>query len=326
MIAELFGKDEGYCRGRGGGMHIGDFSTGNLGANAIVGGSVPIATGAAMAHRYERSRPGRVLLRGRRRVRQRRRPRVAQLGGPGPVDEPPRRRPTPYGLPIIYFIQNNHYGMTHRTDDEVMGVRHLARRAAGFADDNMHAEVVNGMDVLAVRDAVRRAAALCRAGEGPVLIEASTYRYYGHSLSDPRNEYRTREEEAAWRAVDPIERLKRQLVDGGRRRRGRHRGHRGARPASATRGPRSARPQATDPDPADVLELPVHGHASPTSVPASAATRRHATPSRRSRSATPTARSATATRSARRSSRRCSATAGSSSTARTSPTTAARSS
>ena len=120
-----------------------------------------------------------------------------------------------YGLPIIYFIQNNHYGMTHRTDDEVMGVRHLARRAAGFAEDNMHAEVVNGMDVLAVRDAVRRAAALCRAGEGPVLIEASTYRYYGHSLSDPRNEYRTREEEAAWRAVDPIERLKRQLVEAG---------------------------------------------------------------------------------------------------------------
>ena len=92
VIAELFGKDEGYGAGRGGGMHIGDFSTGNLGANAIVGGSVPIATGAAMAHRYERSRPGRVLLRGRRRLRQRRRPRVAQLGCPGAVDEPPGRR------------------------------------------------------------------------------------------------------------------------------------------------------------------------------------------------------------------------------------------
>ena len=82
------------------------------------------------------------------------------------MDQPPRRRPA-HGLPIIYLIQNNHYGMTHRTDDEVMGVSHLARRAAGFADNSMHAEVVNGMDVLAVRDAVRRAAALCRAGEGP---------------------------------------------------------------------------------------------------------------------------------------------------------------
>ena len=64
-----------------------------------------------------------------------------------------------YGLPVIYFIQNNHYGMTHHTDEEVMGVRHLARRAAGFAEDNMHAETVNGMDVLAVRDAMRRAVA-----------------------------------------------------------------------------------------------------------------------------------------------------------------------
>jgi 2-oxoisovalerate dehydrogenase E1 component len=96
-----------------------------------------------------------------------------------------------------------------------MGVNHLARRAAGFAQNNMHAETVNGMDVLAVRDAIERAAAICREGNGPVLVEASTYRYYGHSLSDPRNEYRTREEEASWRAVDPIERLKEQLIAAG---------------------------------------------------------------------------------------------------------------
>ena len=214
VIAELFGKDEGYCRGRGGGMHIGDFSTGNLGANAIVGGSVPIATGAAMAHRYTRSD---VV--------------VCCFAGDGAyangvvlesLNWAAQNQWTnhyagdrPYGLPIIFFIQNNHYGMTHRSDDEVMGVRHLAQRAAGFADDNMHAEVVNGMDVLAVRDAVTRAAELCRRGEGPVLIESSTYRYYGHSLSDPRNEYRTREEEAAWKAVDPIENLKGQLVAAG---------------------------------------------------------------------------------------------------------------
>jgi len=214
VIAELFGKDDGYSRGRGGGMHIGDFSTGNLGANAIVGGSVPIATGAAMAHRYERSDgvvccfagdgayANGVVLEALNWAAQ------AQWTNHYAGDRP-------YGLPVIFFIQNNHYGMTHRTDDEVTGVRHLARRAAGFADDNMHAEVVNGMDVLAVRDAVTRAAALCRAGEGPVFIEASTYRYYGHSLSDPRNEYRTREEETAWRAVDPIENLKNQLTAGG---------------------------------------------------------------------------------------------------------------
>jgi len=251
VIAELFGKEEGYSRGRGGGMHIGDFSTGNLGANAIVGGSVPIATGAAMAIRYEQSD----------RV-------VCCFAGDGAyangvvlesLNWAAQDQWTnhlagsrAHGLPIIFFIQNNHYGMTHRTDEEVMGVRHLARRAAGFAEDNMHAEVVNGMDVLAVRDAVGRAATLCRAGEGPVLIEASTYRYYGHSLSDPRNEYRTREEEAAWRAVDPIERLKVQLVEA------RVADEAGVAAVEARARERNARAavrasRGTDPDPADLL-------------------------------------------------------------------------
>ena len=250
-IAELFGKEEGYGHGRGGGMHIGDFSTGHLGANAIVGGSVPIATGAAMAIRYEQSD----------RV-------VCCFAGDGAyangvvlesLNWAAQDQWTnhlagdrAHGLPIIFFIQNNHYGMTHRTDEEVMGVRHLARRAAGFAEDNMHAEVVNGMDVLAVRDAVRRAAALCRAGEGPVLVEASTYRYYGHSLSDPRNEYRTREEEAAWRDVDPIERLKRQLVEAGIADEAAVAAvETGVRERNARAAVRAA--QATDPDPADVL-------------------------------------------------------------------------
>jgi 2-oxoisovalerate dehydrogenase E1 component len=250
VIAELFGKDEGYCKGRGGGMHIGDFSTGHLGANAIVGGSVPIATGAAMALRY----------RGSDRV-------VCCFAGDGAyangvvleslnwaVQEQWTNHlagDDAYGLPVIYFIQNNHYGMTHRTDDEVMGVGHLSRRGAGFARNNMHAETVNGMDILAVRDAVTRAAALCRDGKGPVLIEASTYRYYGHSLSDPRNEYRTRDEEAAWRAVDPIERLRSQLLETGEvdeatiaavEVSAKERNARAAVRAS----------QATDPDPADV--------------------------------------------------------------------------
>jgi 2-oxoisovalerate dehydrogenase E1 component len=250
VMAELFGKEEGYGHGRGGGMHIGDFATGNLGANAIVGGSVPIATGAAMAERY----------RGSDRV-------VCCFAGDGAYANgvvleslnwaaqaqwTNHLAERPYGLPIIFFIQNNHYGMTGRADDEVMGVRHLARRAAGFAETNMHAEVVNGMDALAVHQAVERAAARCRAGEGPVLIEASTYRYYGHSLSDPRNEYRTRDEEAAWKAADPIERLKGQLLDAGLataeeiatvERLARERNERAAIRAAA----------GTDPDPAELL-------------------------------------------------------------------------
>jgi len=86
-----------------------------------------------------------------------------------------------------------------------MGISTLARRAAGFADNNMHAEVVNGMDVLAVRDAVLRAREGCLKGQGPYLVEVDTYRYYGHSLSDPRVEYRTKEEEETWKKRSPVE-------------------------------------------------------------------------------------------------------------------------
>ncbi len=211
-IAELFGKEDGYCRGRGGSMHIADFTIGHLGANAIVGGGVPIATGAAMGLRYLRT--GGV---------------VCCFAGDGAycngvvleslnwatqaqfTNEMAGRRP--FGVPIIFFVLNNHYAMTGRSDREVMGVSHVAQRAAGFADNRMHAEIINGMDVLATRDAVMRAAQGCREGQGPYFFDVDTYRYFGHSLSDPRNEYRTRDEEAAWKAVDPILTFQKQLED-----------------------------------------------------------------------------------------------------------------
>ena len=210
-ICELFGKDDGYCRGRGGSMHIADFSVGHLGANAIVGGGVPIATGAALANRY--------LERGNV---------VCCFAGDGAYANgvvleslnfaaqaqfTNHLASRAFGLPIIFLVCNNHYGMTHRSDDEVMGVEHIARRPAGFADNNMHSEIVNGMSVLAVRDAVLRATQLCREGKGPVFLDVNCYRYWGHSLSDPRNEYRTKEEEAAWKAIDPIEAYKKELLD-----------------------------------------------------------------------------------------------------------------
>jgi 2-oxoisovalerate dehydrogenase E1 component len=213
-IAELFGKEDGYCKGRGGSMHIADFSVGHLGANAIVGGNVPIATGAALGLRYlqtggivccfagDGAFSNGVVLEALNFA--------AQAQFVNEIADGVR-----FGMPIVFLVMNNHYGMTHRTDNEVTGIAHLARRAAGFADNNMHAEIVNGMDVLAVRDAVLRAAEGCREGRGPYLLELNTYRYYGHSLSDPRNEYRTREEEAAWREVDPVESFKRQLLEAG---------------------------------------------------------------------------------------------------------------
>ena len=260
VIAELFGKEEGYCRGRGGGMHIGDFSTGNLGANAIVGGSVPIATGAAMAIRYEQ----------RDRV-------VCCFAGDGAyangvvlesLNWAAQDQWTnhlagdhAYGLPIIYFIQNNHYGMTHRTDDEVMGVRHLARRAAGFAEDNMHAEVVNGMDVLAVRDAVRRAAALCRAGEGPVLIEASAPTA---TTATPCPTRATSTGPARRRPPGaPSTRSsasRRQLVEAGVADEAGRRRRRGGRPRAQRPGRPSAPSRRDRPGPGRRAALPVHRH------------------------------------------------------------------
>lgn len=212
MLAELFGKEDGYCKGRGGSMHIADFTVGHLGANAIVGGSVPIATGAAVGLRYLRkgavvccfagdgAYANGVVLESLNFA--------AQCQFTNEIAGEYR-----FGVPIIFLILNNHYGMTGRADKEVMGVAHLARRAAGFSDQNMHAEIVNGMDVLAVRDGMRRAAEHCRRGEGPVLLDVNTYRYYGHSLSDPRHEYRTRKEEAAWKAADPITAFERQILE-----------------------------------------------------------------------------------------------------------------
>jgi len=213
-IAELFGKEDGYCRGRGGSMHIADFTVGHLGANAIVGGGVPIATGAAMGLRYRQSGGvvccfagdgaynNGVVLESLNWAAQ------AQFTNEFAGDRP-------FGVPIIFFVLNNHYAMTGRSDNEVTGVTHLAQRAAGFADNRMHAEIINGMDVLSTRDAVLRAAKGCREGQGPYFFDVDTYRYFGHSLSDPRNEYRTRDEETAWKAVDPIAAFEQQLLDCG---------------------------------------------------------------------------------------------------------------
>jgi len=111
---------------------------------------------------------------------------------------------TPYGVPVIFLIVNNAFSMTCRQRGEVTGIDYMARRAAGFANNNMHAEVVNGMDVVTVLDAVRRASKLCREGKGPVMLELLTYRFLGHSLGDPGTEYRQKEEVKLWKELDPI--------------------------------------------------------------------------------------------------------------------------
>lgn len=205
-MAELLGREDGYCRGRGGGMHIADFNVNHLGANAIVGGSLGIATGAGLA----------VQKLGKDQV-------VTCLFGDGAANNGIFHESLnfavmdqlPYGLPVIYLIENNQYGMTGQQVGEVTGIDYLARRGAAYNDENMHAEVVNGMDVLSVWDAVARAAALCRGKKGPVLLECLTYRYMGHSLSDQRVKYRTAEEEDAWRTCDAIDTYQQRLVEAG---------------------------------------------------------------------------------------------------------------
>jgi len=211
--AELFGKEAGYCKGRGGGMHIADFTSGHLGANAIVGGGVPIATGAAYSARCSRSGQVVVCFAGDGAfnngvvLESLNMATMAQF-----TNKLAKKR---FGVPIMYLIVNNQYGMTGRQLGEVSGLDFMARRAAGYSDNGMEAEVVNGMDVLAVYDSVRRGVELCRKGKGPVLRELVTYRYYGHSLGDPRVEYRSKQEEAAWKKLDPIDAFAKQMVEAG---------------------------------------------------------------------------------------------------------------
>lgn len=210
-IAELFGKEAGYCRGRGGGMHIADFSVNHLGANAIVGGSTGIAVGAGLSSRYRRS--GQVALAfvgdgaysNGITLESMNLACMAQFSNPKLVERP-------FGTPTIFLIINNQYAMTGQQKGEISGVDYLARRAAGFDLEGMHAEVVDGMDVIGVFGSIRRAAEICREGHGPVLRELVTYRYYGHSLSDQGSEYRRKEEEKAWKEIDPIPNFERQLL------------------------------------------------------------------------------------------------------------------
>jgi len=204
MMAELCGKQTGYSRGRGGSMHIADVEHGNLGATGIVGGNIPVATGAALSIKMQAQEASEGDGRGV----------VLCFFGDGASNTGGFHESVNMGatwkLPVVYVAENNLYGMSVPFE-KASAVPDIADRAAAYS---IPGEVVDGMDVLAVREAVGRAVARARAGEGPSLLECKTYRWYGHSRSDPRT-YRTREEEAAWRARDPIGRLRDQMLEAG---------------------------------------------------------------------------------------------------------------
>ena len=197
MMAELCGKQTGYSRGRGGSMHIADVEHGNLGATGIVGGNIPVATGAALS----------MQMQGRDSV-------VLCFFGDGATNTGGFHESVNMGatwkLPVVYIVENNLYGMSVPFE-KACAVNNVADRAAAYG---IPGEVVDGMDVLAVREAVGEAVARARAGEGPTLLECKTYRWYGHARSDPAI-YRSKEEEAVWRARDPIDQLRNRMIAAG---------------------------------------------------------------------------------------------------------------
>jgi pyruvate dehydrogenase E1 component alpha subunit len=186
MFAEFFGKEEGYCRGRGGSMHIADVASGNLGANGIVGGGIPIAVGAALAIKKQKRDDVAICFFG------------DGASNEGAFHEALNMAAI-WKLPVLFVCENNKYGMSVSTARS-MAVADVAERAAAY---RMPGIVVDGNNIADVSEAVMNATARARAGEGPSLIECKTYRIRGHSKSD-RNRYRTKEEIEEWKLRDPI--------------------------------------------------------------------------------------------------------------------------
>ena len=187
MYAEFFGKTTGYCKGRGGSMHIADVSQGNLGANGIVAGGIPIAVGAALSAKMQKN--GKVVI---------------CFFGDGANNEgafhESLNMASIWKLPVVFVCENNGYGMSTSTARST-AVANIADRAAAYA---MPGVIVGGNDFSAVAEASTAAVNRARRGEGPTLIECKTYRHRGHSKSD-RNRYRTKEEIEEWKALrDPI--------------------------------------------------------------------------------------------------------------------------
>ena len=196
MFAELLGRTDGYCRGKGGSMHIADQDTGNLGANGIVGGSTSIVAGAGLSAK----------LRGTDQVA------VAFFGdgalGQGQLYESMNMAQL-WKLPVIYVCENNLYGEYTPNDQTIAG--EILDRGKAFG---LTTEEVDGQNVLLVQEAARKFVDRARAGGGPAFLQCTTYRYRGHHVGDVDRPYRTREEEESWQENrDPLQNLKQDLQE-----------------------------------------------------------------------------------------------------------------
>jgi TPP-dependent pyruvate/acetoin dehydrogenase alpha subunit len=189
MTAELFGKKTGYCKGKGGSMHIADFSIGMLGANGVVAGGLPIITGAGLSIKLRKTDQVAVAFFG------------DGAANRGPVHEAMNMAAI-WKLPVIFVCENNQYASTTPLNASC-SVADLFTRAAAYG---MPGEKIDGNDVLAVREAAAAAVARARGGQGPTFLENVTYRLKGHFEGDPQK-YRSAEEIESWRSKDPIERF-----------------------------------------------------------------------------------------------------------------------
>ena len=198
MMAELYGRQTGYCKGKGGSMHIADFSIGMLGANGIVAGGIPIVTGAGLAAQLE----------GKGRVA------VSFFGdgasNAGPFHESINIAAT-WKLPMLYVCENNLYSAGTIAAD-TLALSDVAARAAGYGIPGV---VVDGNDVMAVYEAAEAAVNRARAGQGPTLIECKTYRWRGHTERPGQEDPRPKEEIEEWRQRDPINRFGTNLIEHG---------------------------------------------------------------------------------------------------------------
>ena len=196
MFAELLGKEAGYCRGKGGSMHIADPDSGNLGANAIVGGSAGIATGAAFSAKMRGSNQVAVCFFGEGAL------------GQGLLYEV-MNMASLWKLPVIYVCENNQYNEYTHYSEATAG--EITARAKAFG---IYAETIDGQDVQLVYETTQKLVERARSGEGPAFLECLTYRYYGHHVGDiSRAYYRSKEEEQEWRTTrDPLTLLAEKLI------------------------------------------------------------------------------------------------------------------
>ena len=195
-MAEILGKYTGTCKGKGGSMHIADLDAGNLGANGIVGGGMGIAVGAALSQQMQHT--GKI---------------VVCFFGDGATNEgvfhEAVNMASIWKLPVIFYCINNGYGISADIK-KMTNVEHIHQRSAAYGIPGMFIE--DGNNVIDVYEGFKKAVDHVRGGNGPVLIESVTYRWLGHSSSDP-GKYRTREEVELWKQKDPIENLRKYLIE-----------------------------------------------------------------------------------------------------------------